>query len=195
MTVDIYQTARKYKTIYIDPPWPEKGGGKIKRGADRHYDLMSLAEIEALPVAALADPAGCHLYLWATNNFLEAALRLVKAWGFEYITTITWTKDRMGLGQYYRGITEHCIFAATPKRLPYKYKLEIDGSTKRAQGVTGFFEAKTIHSRKPVKMREMIEAVSYGPRVELFARQAFPGWDCWGNEAPGAKEETEEWML
>jgi N6-adenosine-specific RNA methylase IME4 len=44
-------------------------------------------------------------------------------------------------------------------------------------------------------MREMIEAVSYGPRVELFARQAFPGWDCWGNEAPGAKEATEEWML
>jgi N6-adenosine-specific RNA methylase IME4 len=201
MTVDIYQTAKKYKTIYIDPPWPEKGGGKIKRGADRHYDLMSLAEIEALPVANLADPAGCHLYLWTTNNFLEAALRLVKTWGFEYITTITWTKDRMGLGQYYRGITEHCIFAATPKRLPYKYKLEIDGSTKRAQGVTGFFEAKTIHSRKPAKMREMIEAVSYGPRIELFARQAFPGWDCWGNEAPNIHEEVPsiaddlDWLL
>lgn len=189
MTVDIYQTTKKYKTIYLDPPWPEKGGGKIKRGADRHYALMSLTEIEALPVQNLADPAGCHLYLWATNNFLEAALRLVKAWGFEYITTITWTKDRMGLGQYYRGITEHCIFAATPKRLPYKV---IEG--KRAQGVTGFFEAKTIHSRKPLKMREMIEAVSYGPRVELFAREAFPGWDCWGNEAPGAKED-DEWML
>jgi hypothetical protein len=30
---------RKYRTIYIDPPWPERGGGKIKRGADRHYSL------------------------------------------------------------------------------------------------------------------------------------------------------------
>lgn len=27
---DIYTTDKKYKTIYIDPPWPERGGGKIK---------------------------------------------------------------------------------------------------------------------------------------------------------------------
>ena len=51
----------QYKTIYIDPPWPERGGGKIKRGADRHYALMSIKEIKALPIASLADPEGCHL--------------------------------------------------------------------------------------------------------------------------------------
>lgn len=219
MLVDIYEPKRSYKTIYIDPPWPEKGGGKIKRGADRHYELMTLPEIEALPVKDLADPEGCHLYLWVTNNFLEAGLRLVKSWGFEYITTITWQKDSQGLGQYYRGMTEHCIFAATKKRLPYKYELQLDGSTKRAQGVTGFCEPKTVHSRRPAMMREMIERVSYGPRIELFAREAFPGWDRWGKEAPRdiirdgsgtayvqdhdrqgwtghqEKEEVEAWML
>lgn len=26
-----------YRTVYLDPPWPERGGGKSKRGADRHY--------------------------------------------------------------------------------------------------------------------------------------------------------------
>lgn len=31
-------------------------------------------------------------------------------------------------------------------------------------------------------MREMIELVSYGPRIELFARQRVDGWDAWGNE-------------
>lgn len=191
MFIDIYKTTKKYKTIYIDPPWPEKGGGKIKRGADRHYELMSLEEIEALPVKNLSDPEGCHLYLWVTNNFLEAGLRVVKAWGFEYITIITWQKDSQGLGQYFRGMTEHCIFAVTKKRLPYKV---ING--KRMQGVTGFCEPKTVHSRKPDKMRAMVEDVSYGPRLELFAREAFPGWDCWGNEAPGQnKKEVEAWML
>lgn len=124
----------KYKTIYVDPPWPEKGGGKIKRGADRHYQLMSVKDIIALPVASLADPDGAHLYLWATNNYLPAALDCIKAWGFEYVTTITWMKDRIGLGQYFRGITEHCLFAVTPNRLPYK---TIDG--KRQQGITGFY--------------------------------------------------------
>lgn len=102
---------KKYKTIYADPPWMEKGGGKIKRGADRHYSLMRTTDIKALPVRDLADPDGCHLYLWTTNNFLPDALEVVEAWGFEYVTTVTWLKDKMGLGQYFRGITEHCIFA------------------------------------------------------------------------------------
>lgn len=177
MKVDIYNTSGVYKTIYIDPPWPERGGGKIKRGADRHYSLMSVKAISELPIQKLADTDGCHLYMWVTNNFLEKGLDLVKKWGFTYITLITWNKDRIGLGQYYRGLTEHCIFATTKKKLPYKV---IDG--KKAQGATGFYEPKTIHSRKPVKMREMIERVSYEPRIELFAREIFDGWDCWGDE-------------
>ena len=35
----------RYKTILADPPWPEHGGGKSKRGADRHYPLMKRAPI------------------------------------------------------------------------------------------------------------------------------------------------------
>lgn len=177
MVVDIFSTDKKYKTIYLDPPWQESGGGKIKRGADKHYNLMSIEEIESLPIKSLADDEGCHLYMWVTNNFLGKALPLLKSWGFEYVTLITWNKDRIGLGQYYRGLTEHCIFATTKKKLPYKM---CDG--KRQQGVTGFYEAKTIHSRKPSEMRKMIEKVSYSPRIELFARESFEGWDCWGNE-------------
>lgn len=169
---------KKYKTIYADPPWMETGGGKIKRGADAHYPLMKTKDIVALPVKDLIDPEGCHLYLWTTNNFLPDALEVVKAWGFEYITMITWIKDKQGLGQYYRGMTEHCIFATTKNRLPYK--LSEDG--KRMQGVTGFYAPKEEHSRKPEFMRQMIEKVSYAPRIELFAREQIEGWDSWGNE-------------
>lgn len=170
----------KYKTIYADPPWMESGGGRIQRGANRHYSLMKTSEIMKLPVKELADPDGCHLYLWTTNNFLQDALKVVEAWGFEYITLITWVKDRKGLGQYYRGLTEHCIFAVTKKRLPYKLE---DG--KRCQGVTGFFKPKGPHSKKPEIMRQMIERVSYEPRIELFAREAHDGWDVWGDEIDG----------
>lgn len=138
---------------------------------------MPVKDIMALPIGELADPEGCHLYCWTTNNYLPAALECIQMWGFEYITTITWLKDRMGLGQYYRGLTEHCLFASTKKRLPYKMA---DG--KRCQGVTGFSEPKTIHSRKPDSMRNMIEWVSYAPRIELFAREHHAGWDVWGNE-------------
>jgi N6-adenosine-specific RNA methylase IME4 len=169
-----------YKTIYADPPWPERGGGKIKRGADRHYSLMSVKEIIALSdfVRTLTDSEGCHLYLRATNNFLPDAITAMTAWGFEYITCITWFKDRVGLGQYYRGITKQCLFGTTKARLPYR----IGDDGKRAQGVTGFAAPKREHSRKPDEMRDMIERVSYAPRIELFARKQVPGWDAWGNE-------------
>ncbi len=166
---------KKYKTIYADPPWMEVGGGKIRRGADAHYPLMTTEQIMALPVGELADPDGCHLYLWTTNNFLPDALKVAEAWGFEYVTMITWLKEKQGLGQYYRGMTEHCLFCRTKKVLPYKIE-----NGRRQQGITGFFEMKREHSRKPETMRQMIERVSYEPRIELFARTRYPGWDCWG---------------
>ena len=166
----------KYHTIYADPPWLERGGGKIKRGADRHYPLMKTSEIMALDIAGIcADDA--HLYLWVTNNFLPDGLKVMEAWGFRYVTTITWMKDRQGLGQYFRGITEHCLFGVKG-HLPYK----LDENGKRCQGLTGFTAPRTEHSRKPEEMRDMIRRVSYGPYVELFAREPHEGWDVWGDE-------------
>jgi uracil-DNA glycosylase family 4 len=167
----------RYKTIYIDPPWPEVGGGKIKRGADKHYKVMSINEIASY--GSLINTVAkdeCHLYLWATNNYLKDAFKLLEQWGFQYITMITWMKDRKGLGQYYRGKTEHCLFARKGV-LPYRKK-----NGKRAQGVTGFVEKRGRHSAKPETMREMIETVSYPPRLEMFAREKHKGWDVWGNE-------------
>lgn len=171
-----WNNQRKYKTIYSDPPWPERGGGKIKRGADRHYNLLSVKDIMALPVQDLTNSEGCHLYLWVTNNYLPAGLEVLSAWGFRYITMITWHKDRIGLGQYFRGLTEHCLFAVRGN-LPYKI---ING--KRQQGMTGFCSPKGRHSEKPPEMRKMVERVSYEPRIELFARQEISGWDAWGDE-------------
>ena len=170
---------KKYQVIYADPPWMERGGGKIKRGADKHYPLMKTKDIMLLPVSQIA-AENSHLYLWVTNNFLEDGLKVIKAWGFKYITIITWNKDRIGLGQYYRGQTEHCLFAVKGM-LPYKI---LDG--KRCQGVTTFTAPRGVrHSDKPAKMREMIELVSFQPyynMIELFARTRYKYWDAWGDE-------------
>lgn len=168
--------AGEYQTIIADPPWQERGGGLIRRGANRHYDLMSTEDIAGLPVPKWA-AANAHLYLWVTNNFLEDGLFVMKAWSFRYVTTITWMKDRFGIGQYFRGITEHCLFGVRGQ-LPYRTRP--DGS--RAQGVTGFIAPRTEHSVKPPDLRRMAELVSPEPRLEMFARQHVNGWDAWGNE-------------
>jgi len=57
---------KKYQIIYADPPWYEQGGGKIKRGADRHYNLMQTRRIIELPIQQhIAENA--HLYLWVNK--------------------------------------------------------------------------------------------------------------------------------
>jgi N6-adenosine-specific RNA methylase IME4 len=41
---------------------------------------------------------------------------------------------------------------------------------------------RSKHSKKPYEVRKLIEKVSPGPRLELFARVVAPGWVAWGNE-------------
>lgn len=179
-----------FNTIYADPPWPEYGGGKIRRGANRHYQLLSIEDIKALylEVKRVAG-VNCHLYLWTTNNYLPAALEVMERWGFSYRTVVTWAKDRFGLGQYFRGMSEHCLFGV---RGNHPYRTKEDG--KRAQGVTVIQAPRTEHSAKPEEMRRMIELVSPGPYLELFARPGLftpEGWAVWGNEVAQSQSNEE----
>lgn len=178
-----------YATIVADPPWPESGGGRIRRGADRHYELMTIEDIEALApfVREMAEPAGCHLYLWVTNNYVPAGLKVMEAWGFRYVTLITWGKVKddgtptMGLGQYFRGATEHALFGV---RGSLPYRMTEDDEPKRAQGRTLILAPRTEHSVKPAAFQDMVELVSHPPYLEMFARSKRLGWDSWGREAP-----------
>jgi N6-adenosine-specific RNA methylase IME4 len=169
----------------------ERGGGKIKRGADRHYLLMPTKDIIAMEpfITDLMDE-NSHIYMWVTNNFLEDGLKVMREWGYTYITKITWIKEgKIGLGQYYRGMSEDCLFGRKGK-VPYKV---IDG--KRQQGVTAFSAPRGKHSEKPDFMRQQIEKVSFGPFVEIFARPqenddifadtTRPEWHYIGNQADG----------
>lgn len=165
-----------YRTIVIDPPWPESGGGVIKRGADRHYPLLSTSAIAGVIESAdLWAPApDCHLYLWATNTHLPAGIDLLARLGFRYITTLTWAKDRIGLGQYFRGQTEHVLFGVRGFcPIPPDQRLSTLIAARRGR-----------HSEKPTRFYEIVEQVSPGPRLEMFARRRRVGWDVWGNEAP-----------
>ncbi|MBK6920497.1 MAG: methyltransferase [Deltaproteobacteria bacterium] len=163
-----------FACIMIDPPWPERGGGKIKRGADRHYPLMRWQEtLSVLLRAPVWTPApSCHLWCWYTDNHLLAALKLVEALDFRYVRTMAWAKDRIGIGQYMRGQHEGCILAVR------------GAAMKPARAPSSLVVAKRRqHSRKPDEAIATIERVSPGPRLEMFARGPREGWTTWGNEA------------
>ena len=74
MTTPATSLAAAYRTIVIDPPWPERGGGG--RGANVHYALLDTPEIADVILAApeWSPAANCHLYLWATNTSEPGAL-------------------------------------------------------------------------------------------------------------------------
>lgn len=167
-----------FRTIYLDPPWNEKGGGKSKRGADKHYPTLKKHEIiEAIYCSGYWNPAPrAHMWMWVTNNFLEDGLFVMKALGFRYVTQAVWPKPSFGIGQYMRGQHEPVLFGVKGQALPIRVR---DESTL----VGGGELIKTgIHSRKPVEGYEKIERVSYGPRVELFCRKRRKDWWAWGNE-------------
>ena len=73
--------SRRVCTIVADPPWLERGGGRIQRGADRHYSLLSAeASVELMQEwmsgYEIADNA--HMYLWEDNgvsSIVKAAKR------------------------------------------------------------------------------------------------------------------------
>jgi N6-adenosine-specific RNA methylase IME4 len=146
---------------------------------------MNVEEICAIPVREIVAEQA-HLYLWTTNNYLPSALIVMETWGFAYKTCITWAKTSMklGLGQYFRGMTEHCLFGTRGPALPYRVRT--DG--KRAQGTTLILAPRGEHSVKPAKVYEYAELVSYEPRLELFARQKRQGWTVWGLEAPAVSQ-------
>lgn len=175
-------TNMRYCTIMADPPWWESGGGRIKRGADRHYALMKTpAIIEYMRTISFDENA--HLYLWVTNSFLEDGMEVMRSLGFRYVTNLVWVKDRIGLGQYFRGQHELLLFGVKG-RAPYKNE---------SKAIPSVISAKRReHSRKPDEQYPIIEATSYGPMLEVFARSRRAGWDVMGNEAPTDEQQTLE---
>jgi len=67
-----FTNGQRFKTILADPPWRfQNSTGKIAPEHRRlsRYETMGLADIQNLPVAAIAD-ATAHLYLWVPNALL-----------------------------------------------------------------------------------------------------------------------------
>ena len=160
----------KYKTILADPAW-EYGKG-FGYGAGEYYPLMKLEDIKNLPIKDISDE-DAHLYLWCPNSLLPQALEVMKSWGFEFKTIITWVKNRSIFGYYFKGQTEQLLFGVKGKLPPLK-----QNQVTILNGKIG------KHSQKPSGQYVMIETVSPSPRIELFARHRRQGWDVWGNEAP-----------
>lgn len=189
----------KYRTIVADPPWDfewqnssrirRRGDGRPyvnhKAGTTLPYGTMGRAALEALPIHELADEGGSHLFLWTPDKQLlnGDAVAVVKGWGFDPLRLFVWQKTNFGLGTFPRPQHEAVIVARRGKisfgpsniGSVQKWKNPYDGRGK-------------VHSAKPDAFLDVVEQVSPGPYLELFARRARFGWDYAGNESLGTVE-------
>jgi N6-adenosine-specific RNA methylase IME4 len=172
-----------YRVLYADPPWSYNDARQVEgftgTGVLDHYGDMTLDELAALDVKKLAAPDSV-LFCWATFPLLPEALDVVRAWGFEYKTSIVWDKQRSQFGNYHDASAELLIVATRGSCTPVSNVLE-----KQVQR----WPRPKGHSHKPDEARALIDRM-YPPvagkvdRVELFARGVKPkGWETWGAEA------------
>lgn len=176
-SIDIYNTDKKYNIIYADPAWQYFESGN--KNQSLHYKTMTIEEICKLPVRDIAEN-DCILFLWVTFPILQECFKVMEAWGFEYSTCgFNWIKKNktsdsnfFGCGSWTRANSELCLIATK-------------GSVTRLDATISQIIETPIeeHSKKPAVTYELIERlVGRLPRIELFCRQPYEGWDCWGNE-------------
>jgi N6-adenosine-specific RNA methylase IME4 len=114
--------------------------------------------------------------LWSTVPHLPQAIEVMEEWGFTYVSLFGWIKNKAGTGYWVRNRLELLLIGKRgniPCPAPgCQFDSVIEAPVRE-------------HSRKPDVAYEMIEAMFPTlPKIELFARAARDGFDCWGNEAP-----------
>lgn len=191
---------KKYNVIYADPPWNTTAGrtiGGYKMEGDKQlfissdnnsrklsYPSMTVDEICQIPVKEIA-AKDAHLYMWVTNQYLLQAEKVILAWGFKYSTCLTWSKKVMGggLGGAF-GISSEYLLFCTKGSLKAMTKIKGTVFEVKRPYVNGY----PCHSKKPNFFAELIEQVSPGTRLEMFARKERSGWDVFGNQVNNSIE-------
>jgi len=161
-----------FTTILIDPPWDWSDEGDVNQlgRAKPDYATMTLGQLLEIPVKDWADK-DCHLYCWSTNRSLPKVYSLFDVWGFRYITLLTWPKPSFGMGNYFRGQTEHIAFGVKGSQLLKR---------KDASTLLPTWDRGEHHSSKPLEIYEFIESCSPGPYLEIFGRNKRDGWTIIG---------------
>ena len=168
----------KYPIILADPPWAYENP-PLSGGPANHFPTLLIEAICALSVADLATDDAL-LYLWATSPKLPECIEVLKAWGFQYTTSLCWIKDKIGTGWHARNQHELLLIGKRGNIPP-------PAVADRVSSV--IYADRGRHSEKPAVVYELIERwYPTLPKIELFARATRPGWAAWGNEVREAAD-------
>jgi N6-adenosine-specific RNA methylase IME4 len=191
--------AGKYAMIAADPPWHFRARTALqmtnwtsRRDAEKHYPVMGVDDIAALPVKDIvADDA--HLLLWITGPlFVEGKhLAIMKAWGFRPSSVaFTWVKLKRSFNALQLRVTPiaegdlHVGLGFTTRKNAEFCLLGRRGNARRLDKTIREIILAPVreHSRKPDEAFDRAMRYCAGPYLELFSREDRAGWSTWGNE-------------
>jgi len=166
--------SKTYPVIYADPPWKYDHSKSDTRKIENHYPTMEIDDICAMPVSDIA-AKDAILFLWTTSPKLEQGLKVVNAWGFNYITCAIWDKQKKGLGYYFRQNHEILLIGK-------RGNIPAPEPENRPDSIVSIPKEK--HSAKPHEFYEIIEKMyPEFSKIELFCRAPRDGWSVWGNQS------------
>lgn len=175
-----------FRVILADPPWAyAQNNQRCRGGAANHYSTMPDEDIAELPVGEFgADDS--LLVMWATWPKMDVAVDVVRSWGFRHVTAFPWIKTypegtpKLGIGMWFRGVSEFIVVARKGKFPVPKVPKGAPIGLATGEDIQ-FYSTTPVHSKKPRGLHDWLEHID-GPRLELFARREMPGWTCWGGD-------------
>ena len=174
----VFSDAGPFDVVVIDPPWPMQ---KIDRDvrpnqAKFDYDIMEIEEIETCWREDIAPKLSddVHAFWWTTEKYLPPCIALLERLGLRYVLTMVWHKpggfQPHNLPQYN---AEFIVYARKGSPVFTDIKdFNVCNSWPRGE-----------HSRKPDEFYDLIARVTGGSRIDVFAREAHPGFATFGKES------------
>jgi N6-adenosine-specific RNA methylase IME4 len=166
-----------FGTVVMDPPWDTEKIDRDVRPNQAEFDYPTMTEDQIAAFwyreMVLRIERDCHLFLWTTQKFLPVSFRLIDAFRFRYVFTMTWHKpggfQPIDLPQYN---SEFVVYARQGSPLFVDTK----------NFFCCFEASRREHSRKPDLFYDMVYRVTGGSRIDVFSREPRDGFAQYGNE-------------
>ena len=139
----------QFEVLVLNPPW----------AADNLLDLGD--EVRLITDAVLAKKA--HVFLWTTNDYLQAAFRVLENCSLDFVCLFGWRKE--GVQQ---GYNEEFVVYGTK-----------DDAKFDINKVVTSFDAPVPKVGKPEEFYSMIADATKGARLNAYAKRKIDGFERW----------------
>ena len=172
-----------FDLFMIDPPWPQRKGGKraVRPRQDRKLDyrVMSVDSIFSLLDAKVFSQANVPhaAFIWTIDKFLPECEAKMLSRDYRLHARIIWDKGN-GVAPAFsvRYSHEYLLWYYKPKFMP------VEPET-RGRYMTVIRAPGREHSRKPDEAYKMVEALyPSASRLDVFSREARVGWNQFGDQ-------------